>query len=107
MGQPAGSYMILESRNSLAEIDNGGETHGKAYQNALGGDAEKKFAEFRLQAVDSSESQLFVLSPKMSYPSQFVIDADPDFWKTAPAKAPAAKPTPAKKEGAPAASSSM
>jgi hypothetical protein len=107
MGQPAGSFVIFESRNSLAEIDHGGEMHGKAYQDALGGDAEKKFMEFRTQAVEGSETQLFVLSPKMSYPSQFVIDADPDFWKPAPAKMPAAKSAPAKKAAAPAASPSM
>jgi hypothetical protein len=33
------------------------------------------------------ETQLFVLSPKMSYLSQYVIDADPEFWALKTAKA--------------------
>jgi hypothetical protein len=105
LGQPAGTYVIFEPKNSLAEIDRNGETHGKAYQNALGEDGAKKLAEFRNQSVESAESQLFILSPKMSYPSQFVIDADPDFWK--PAKAPATKSAPAKKAATPAATPSQ
>ncbi len=107
MGQPGGTYVIFEPKNSLAELDRNAEIHGKSYQNALGEDGEKKLAEFRNQAVESAETQLFVLSPKMSYPSQYVIDADPGFWKPAPAKAPATKSAPAKKAAAPAAAPSQ
>jgi len=42
---------------------------------------------------------LFAFNPKMSYPSDAWVKADPSFWK--PAAAPAAKPA-AKTEAKPA-----
>jgi hypothetical protein len=95
-GSPAGLRLIFIPMKSLAEADQAPERHGKAYQEALGEEGRKKVAEFQGQGLESSETQLFVFSPKMSYPSKEWIDAEPDFWKPKPAAAKAA----AKKEAA-------
>jgi hypothetical protein len=62
----------------------------------------KKLAELESSAVEFSQSNLFQMTPSMSYPPDEWVKADPGFWKTkssaaakAPAKAdekPAAKP---------------
>ena len=49
----------------------------------------KKFRELLAAAIESSQHNLFVFSPKMSYVSDEWIKADPDFWKP---KASAAAP---------------
>jgi hypothetical protein len=46
--------------------------------------------------VESSQTNLFVFNPRMSYASEDWIKADPEFWKPktsiAESKKPAAKP---------------
>ena len=97
-GRSSDLYLIFIPMKSLAEMDQFPDLHGKAYQEALGEEGQKKMADFAAQGVESSEPQLFVLSPKMSYPSQEWIDADPKFWAPKPEAAakPAAKKQPAK-----------
>ena len=56
----------------------------------------KKLAELETQALESRQSNLFSFNPRMSYPPERWVKADPDFWKPKPAaikKAPE-KPAP-------------
>lgn len=94
-GAPSNLYLIFIPMKSMAEMDAAPAMHGKAYQDALGGDGQKKMDDFAAQGLESAEGQLFMFSPKMSYPAQPWIDADPDFWKPAPMAKPAAKKAPA------------
>ena len=96
-GVDAGLYLIFVPLTSLAEWDKFPDIHGKEYQDALGEEGRKKVLEFNQQGAESIEVQLFSFSPKMSYPSDEFVQADPEFWKPKPA--PAAKPA-AKKEAA-------
>jgi len=96
-GVDAGLYLIFVPMTSLGEWDKFPDIHGKEYQDALGEEGRKKVMEFNQQGAESIEVQLFSFSPKMSYPSDEFVQADPDFWKPKPA--PAAKPA-AKKEAA-------
>ncbi len=96
-GSDPGHYVIFIALKSLAEWDQFPEIHGKAYQDALGEEGQKKIQEFNSQGLESSETQLFAFNPRMSYPDDSWVKADPDFWK--PKAAPAAKPA-AKKEAA-------
>ena len=60
----------------------------------------KKLHDLEASALEFTQTNLFQFAPKMSYPRDEWIKADPDFWKpkptaAAPAKAdakPAAKP---------------
>jgi hypothetical protein len=63
----------------------------------MGEEGMRKLNELMAGAVETSQSNLFAFNPKMSYPSDDWVKADPDFWKpkggsAAPAaKKPAAK----------------
>lgn len=89
-GQADGTYIIFTPLKSAAEIDAAASEWMK-FGAAMGEDGMKKLADLTAATVDSSESNLFVFNPRMSYASEDWIKADPDFWKPKPAAA-AAKP---------------
>ena len=94
-GRENGTYVIFNPMKSAAEIDrNFGQM--KTFSDALGEDGMKKLSELTAAAIDSGETNLFVFNPRMSYPSEEWIKADPDFWKPktsmSETKKPSAKP---------------
>ena len=62
----------------------------KDFAAAMGEDGMKKLDELAAVAIESSESNLFMFNPKMSYVSDDWVKADPEFWK--PKAAPMAAP---------------
>ncbi len=92
-GGPGGTYLIVVPMKSLAEVDEFATVHGKAYKEALGEDGQKKLEEFEREGVESTENNILMFSPGMSYPRKEWIEAD-KFW----APAAAAKPAPKKAE---------
>jgi hypothetical protein len=97
LGAPAGSYVIFIPMKSATELDQWEDVHGQTYKDALGEEGRKKLDEFNREGLQSSESQLFMLSPKMSYPPKEWVAADPEFWSPKAAMMPAAKSHMAKK----------
>jgi hypothetical protein len=90
-------YVILTADKSLAEIDQG-YIEGKEFVAAMGEDGMKKLHEMISDAIASSDSQLFAINPRQSYPPEEWVKASPDFWKPRPTAAPAAAPAaPARK----------
>ena len=67
---------------SLAEVD---ESLGdsKKFEATLGPDGMKKLSELSAACIESSQTNLFQFNPKMSYPMEEWIKADPGFWKPA------------------------
>ena len=55
-----------------------------------------KLAELTSSAIASFETNIFHFNPRISYPEDTWVQADPTFWKPKPASAakPAAKPAP-------------
>jgi len=98
-GAPSGLYLIFFPMKGLAEIDQSEAAHGQAYKDAVGDEGRNKLTDFAKEGLESSETELFVFSPKMSYVSKEWVDTDPEFW--APKPAPAAKPAAEKKEAKP------
>lgn len=94
-GTPNGYYLIIVPIKSLAEQDQYSMVHGQTYKDAMGEENQKKMTEFARQGIESSETQIFAFSPKMSYPPQEWINGDPEFWtpKATPAAKPMAKTT--------------
>lgn len=90
-GGANGTYLFLISRKSASEIDAAFQWD-KQFSSAMGELGLKRVAELEAASVDSSESQLFMFSPKMSYVSDEWIAADPDFWKPKTAATTADKP---------------
>ncbi len=98
MGAPAGTYLYFGPMTSLSEAD---VDNSKAYDEAMGEDNRARYRQITRDGVISGESQVFALSPKMSYVSKEFAAVDPEYWTPKPlaAKVPAkAKAeTPAKK----------
>jgi hypothetical protein len=88
-----GVYVIFTAMKSLAEVDTG-MANDKKFADQMGADGMKKIAELTAASVEDVQENLFAFNPKMSYPSDAWIKADPGFWKPAAAPAPkaAAKP---------------
>ena len=80
-GGEGGSYLVLTSRKTLAEVDHGLQVENKQFEAAIGADGMKKLDELIAASVESSLHQLFAFNPHMSYVADEWIKADPDFWK--------------------------
>jgi hypothetical protein len=78
-GQEGSTYVVFNPMKSAAEIDQSFD-QSKKFVEAMGDDM-KKFTELETATIESSQHNLFVFSPKMSYVSDEWIKADPDFWK--------------------------
>ena len=79
-GGPGGVYLFLTGMRSASEID-AGFAQDKQFETALGENGLRRLGELEAAAVESSDHELFVLNPKMSYPSDQMIKGDPDFWQ--------------------------
>jgi len=93
-GAPSGTYFAISAMKSMKEMDAGNE---KAVMAALGEENGKKLQMFERESIMSSESNLYAISPKMSYVSKEFAAADPEFWTPKP-KATKAATKPAAKE---------
>ena len=80
-GGEGGSYLVLTSRKTLAEVDHGFQVEDKQFEAAIGAESMKKLDELIAASVESSLHQLFAFNPHMSYVLDDWIKADPDFWK--------------------------
>lgn len=87
-GQEGSTYVVFTPMKSAAEIDKGFD-QDKQFMANMGEEGGKKFSELIAAAIETSQHNLFVFSPSMSYVSDEWIKADPDFWKP---KAHAAAP---------------
>lgn len=93
-GADQGTYLVLTSHKSLAEIDKG-LMSSKQFTAAMGEDGMKKLDELYAECCEPAQEQLFAFNPHQSYVQEEWIKADPDFWK--PKAAVAAKPAADKK----------
>jgi hypothetical protein len=96
-GDPAGTYALLTSANSMAEFD---QIFGEQpkYMASLSDGDKKKMNELRAAAIESVHYELYSINPAQSYVTDDYIKADPEFWKPKHASAPAAKPAAAEKK---------
>lgn len=94
-GAPGGTYLVFIPMKSLKAMDPNPEI-GKAFQEALGSDNQKRLDKIASDAYLSEESTVWAFSPRMSYVPKEWVAADPEFWTVKEpkpvAKKPAAKP---------------
>jgi hypothetical protein len=86
-GGDGGTFLLLISHKSLAEIDKGFASD-KDFAAALGEEGMKKLDEAFAACVESNSRQLFAVAPEMSYPQDEWIKSDPDYWKPKAMAAP-------------------
>lgn len=79
-GAPSGTYLVLRGMESLKDMDTG--------TGVPAGGLGDRYTKLLQDTLISSESTLFRVSPKMSYPPSEYITANPEFW--APKPKPAA-----------------
>jgi hypothetical protein len=93
-GREDDTYVIFNPMKTAAEIDRKfGDMKG--FSDTLGEEGMKKIADLTAAIIESSETNLFIFDPRMSYPADEWVKADPEFWKPKPAaesKKPSAKP---------------
>ena len=80
-------YVLFTPLKSASEIDQE-LMQGKQFEAAMGEEGMKKLSELSAAAIESSQSNLFALNPRMSYVSDDWIKVDPDFWMPKPASKP-------------------
>jgi hypothetical protein len=88
-GFPDTTYIIFNPMKSLSEVDKNFAS-SKDFEAAMGEEGMKKLSALSAAAIESSQTNLFAINPRMSYPNDEWVKADPGFWK-AKAEAPAAK----------------
>lgn len=86
---PGPTYLILSSHKSMGEIDSD-FANGKHFVEAMGEDGMKKLGEMEADCIQAQLSNLFEISPKMSYPPDEMIKQEPAFW--APKSVASSKP---------------
>ncbi len=89
-GADSGTYLLLTSHKTLAEIDKG-FAEDKQFETAMGEDGMKKFGELYAECCEASQHQLFAFSSSQSYPQDDWIKSDPSFWKAKPVLTSSAK----------------
>jgi hypothetical protein len=95
-GGDGGTFLVFTGRKGLSEIDHG-IMEEKQFVDAMGENGMKILSDLVAACVESSQHQLFAVSPRMSYVPESWIKADPDFWNP---KAEAAASAPAKEKKA-------
>ncbi len=79
-GQDSGSIWIVTTpMKSLAEID-AVRAAGKQAWAGVSADQKKKMSDLEASTIESIESNLYAVNPKMSYPRDNWKAADPGFW---------------------------
>ena len=74
------TYVVFTPIKGGADIDKEAD-QDKQFMSAMGEDGMKKLGELETSAVESTQTNLFVFNPGISYPPDEWIKADPDFWK--------------------------
>jgi hypothetical protein len=81
-GTPGSQFLIASTIKSGEEIDGIFDSNDR-FLAALGESGLKKLEELESACVESRVTNLFAISPKMSYPPEALVTAEPDFWKPA------------------------
>ena len=79
-GTPGDGFIFITTIKSGSDIDSMFAS-GKRFEAAMGEDGMKKLEALEAVCVESEQSNLFVIDPKMSYPTDAFVKGDPDFWK--------------------------
>lgn len=74
-----GMWVAFNPMRSLDEVDKG-MANSQAFESSLGDPAMKHAAELAADCLQSSQTNLFVVNPKMSYVSDDWTKSAPDIW---------------------------
>ena len=95
-GTNSNSFVAITMLPSLKDADAEWASY-EPFSKAMGADGMKKLGALESASVESEQTNLFRISPKMSIPLDEWVKAEPDFWAPKKPVAPAKKPAPGKK----------
>jgi hypothetical protein len=75
-----GVFLLITPMKSAGEIDHELSSEDAFYKSRDASDM-KKMSELAAACIESVQSNLFHFNPKMSYPRDEWVKADPEFWK--------------------------
>ena len=75
-----GVFLMVTPMKSATEIDQE-VSAGDAFYASRNADDAKKMSELSASCIEAVQSNLFLFNPKMSYPRDAWVNADPAFWK--------------------------
>jgi len=82
-GSPGNAFLVIITHKSAAELDAEDDNDNK-FAETLGQEGLKKLALLEASCLESKQADLFFIDPKMSYPTERMLKADPEFWKPSP-----------------------
>lgn len=85
------TYVLLSADTGLDQIDQG-FAEDKRFREAMGEDGMKQLDDLAAKTIASSDSELFEINPRQSYPPEEWVKNNPDFWKPKPMSMAAAPP---------------
>jgi hypothetical protein len=77
------TFLVITTLRSGEEIDSNFAKEPK-FLEAMGAEGMKKLEALEASCVESRQSNLFRMAPKMSYPPPAFVQAEPDFWTPKP-----------------------
>jgi hypothetical protein len=77
------TYLVIITLKSGEQIDQNFANDAKFIE-ALGPEGVKKLQTLEASCIESRQTNLFRIAPKMSYPSPAFVQAEPDFWTPKP-----------------------
>lgn len=77
------TYLVIIPLKSSEQIDANLASDPK-FAEAMGPEGLKKMAALEASCVESRATQLFRIAPKMSYPPEAFVQAEPEFWNPKP-----------------------
>lgn len=78
-GNLGNAYLVVTTVKSGSQMDQMLGS-GKAFREAMGEEGMQKLQALESSAIQSQQTNLFAISPKMSNPLDTWVKADPDFW---------------------------
>jgi hypothetical protein len=79
-GSPGNAFLVIITHKSASELD-AEEDNDKKFAETLGEEGLKKLALLEASCLESKQADVFFIDPKMSYPTERMLKADPEFWK--------------------------
>jgi hypothetical protein len=78
-GAPGNRFLVITTVKSAADLD-AEFAQDKQFIAAMGDEGMKKMEQLEAACVEARQTNLFVIDPKMSHPTDVMLKADPDFW---------------------------
>ena len=83
-GSNNNAFVVMTPFRALTDVD---QEHGSgsAFTEAMGEAGVKRVEELEAACIESEQTSLYLINPRMSYPADEWVKAEPDFWKPKPA----------------------